>query len=148
MKCNRCGSTKHLYLKCMHKSDDAVLNPKSRDGTMMTCNSCESKYHLIAECPHKYDEAYMVEIERAEKDNQMPVSDIIMFTGSSDIFMSELQKESIQMGVLDSACTSTVAGEKWFIDYIESLENSERELIVKSPGFRTFRFGGGYNSKE
>ena len=143
MKCNRCGSTKHLYLKCMHKGDDAVLNPNGRDGRTMTCNSCESKYHLIADCPHRYDEINIVDIEKAEKDNQMPVSDIIMFTGSSDIFVSELQRESMQMGVLDSACTSTVAGEKWFNDYIESLSTNDREQIVKSPGFRTFRFGGG-----
>ena len=143
MKCNRCGSTRHLYLKCMHKNDDAILNPKGKDGTIMTCNSCESKYHFLAECPHRYDEAHLVEIEKAEKDNKMPFSDVIMFTGSSEVFISELQKESVQMGVLDSACTSTVAGEKWFNDYIESLEIGEREQIVQSPGFRTFRFGGG-----
>ena len=143
MKCNRCGSTKHLYLKCMHKGDDAVHNPNGRDGKTMTCNSCESKYHLIADCPHRYDEINMVDIEKAEKDNQMPVSDIIMFTGSSDIFVSELQRENMQMGVLDIVCTSTVAGEKWFNDYIESLSRNDREQIVKSPGFRTFRFGGG-----
>ena len=145
MRCNKCGSIKHLYSKCTHKNDDATMNPKGRNGIMMTCNSCESKYHLIAECPHKW-EANLVEIEKAERENEMPCAEeqnIIMFTGLSVPLITELQKESIQMGVLDSACSSTVAGEKWFNDYLDSLERKDREKIIKTPGSRTFRFGGG-----
>ncbi len=106
MKCNKCGSTKHLYSKCMHKGDETTLNPKGRDGIIMTCNSCDSKYHLIAECPHKWD-ANIVEIEKAEKENEIPsleIDNIIMFTGLSEPLMTKLnQKESAQMGVLDNS---------------------------------------------
>ena len=45
--------------------------------------------------------------------------------------------------VLDSACSSTVAGENWINCYLDTLTDDEQRLVKKRPSSTVFRFGGG-----
>ena len=57
--------------------------------------------------------------------------------------LSGLVKESLGMGLLDSACSRTVTGKAWFDAYCESLSVSDRALIQSSKVETKFRFGDG-----
>ena len=58
--------------------------------------------------------------------------------------------ESICYGVLDSACTKTVAGELWMQEYLASLTDEERSTLESSQkkSLSTYRFGDGVESKS
>ena len=47
--------------------------------------------------------------------------------------------------ILDSACSSTVCGKKWFDDYIDSLDQSDKRNIQQTGSRRMFVFGGETN---
>ena len=45
--------------------------------------------------------------------------------------------------MLDSACSSTVCGQTWFNNYLESLTRDQREKITWKDSKKVFKFGGG-----
>ena len=45
--------------------------------------------------------------------------------------------------MLDSACSSTVCGDKWINNYIQSLNNGDRLKTKQRDSQRVFKFGGG-----
>ena len=45
--------------------------------------------------------------------------------------------------VLDSACSSTVCGEMWLDNYLNSLSQQDRQRVTQTVGQKTFKFGGG-----
>ena len=163
MTCSKCFSIRHLYNSCPDKSTRTRPNPMSRDGKHMTCNSCFSIYHFVQSCPHRW-EAVQVntvssEIETAERNNHNPfhMSDdpnhyragsnphdhVVLFTGNGPQEIAMLGKEVAQMAVIDSACSSNVAGKRWMEQYIESLSDKERGTVEKQKSDRVFKFGGG-----
>ena len=52
-------------------------------------------------------------------------------------------KESLARGILDSACTKTLAGKIWTDEYVSMLTNWEREEVLKSAKVSSslYRFG-------
>ena len=108
-------------------------NPNGYDGKPMRCKICESTMHLVKDCPHKDESVYV-----AESDS----SDIILFTGNQKEEMSLLTKESLYSAVLDSGCSSTVAGKHWMSCYLESLSEDIMKLVKRKPGHKVFKFGG------
>ena len=54
-----------------------------------------------------------------------------------------LLTESANSAVLDSACTSTVAGETWMKCYMDSLDTITRDKVIEQPSDTLFKFGGG-----
>ena len=51
--------------------------------------------------------------------------------------------EASNKGVLDSACTATVAGDDWLKSYIDLLPKEQKNKVVCRPGNKWFKFGGG-----
>ena len=45
------------------------------------------------------------------------------------------------MGVIDSGCTKTVAGENWLNDYVQTLSDNEASRIQYCESNALFRFG-------
>ena len=67
---------------------------------------------------------------------------IILYTGYDKGKIKRLCVETTGCAVLDSACPSNVAGEKWLNDFTENwLNATDRKKIKKSTGKRFFRFG-------
>lgn len=75
-----------------------------------------------------------------EADSSEPV---VLFTGGTKNDMCLLTYESRNSAVLDSGCSSTVAGKKWINCYIDSLSEPDKMKITHSPGSKNFKFGGG-----
>lgn len=86
-------------------------NPNGCD-KKSSCKICESTMHFVRNCPNEDSSAYVTESES---------SDVILFTGNQNnkgiIFLT---KELLYSVVLDSGCSSTVAGKNWIYRYLES----------------------------
>ena len=109
-------------------------NPYGEDGKPLKCKICESIFHFARYCPDSY--------ENLEKTEQA-----CLFTGNkadSQVLLSE----SLNAAVLDSACSSTVTGEKWISCYLESLSVEKRNEVQRQKSNTVFRFGGGRRLKS
>ena len=104
-------------------------NPFGRDGKVLKCFKCGSSKHFAKYC--------------SLAQNSGGHQDIHIVLQNSAPEMAELVKESLGMGILDSACSRTVAGQAWFDAYCESLNVSDRTLIQSSEVETKFRFGDG-----
>ena len=99
----------------------------------MRCHVCESTKHL--QCPHgeKTEEAHCT-------------VNVTLITGKADFTMAE----TLGMGILDGACTKTVSGEVQMTEFINNLNEKEKQEAIKSkrPGSSLFRFDDGVESKS
>lgn len=122
------------------------INPLSGNGARLTCHSCGSYRHLVAECPHSYENSKdrnkvnMVKDESSEQ--------VALYTGYDAEARNQLGEEALNCAVLDTACTSTVCGKRWFDVYLDSLSAEERRKVVVRVGHKTFKFGGGERLKS
>jgi len=111
------------------------------DGTRLQCFNCQSIKHLASKCPHrKYEDVNAVTHEEAN----MSVN-ITLFAGKGDIAQCYLMAESVGYGVLDTACTKTVAGVEWLEEYLDTLSDQDRLMVEQSErkSQSAFRFGDG-----
>ena len=108
------------------------INPEGPDGQPLRCLSCDSIRHLVKRCPHSYE-------------NMAPkkVHEAALFTGNTPREAIVLLSEAANSAVLDSACTSTVAGETWMSCYLDSLDKTIRDKVIQQPSETLFKFGGG-----
>ena len=104
------------------------VNPVGKDGYIMKCYKCGSTKHFARYCKKSTN----------DKPNEIH---IVLMNSAPEL--SSLVLESLGMGLLDSACTRTVAGKAWFDAYCEALSESERALIETTKVNTTFRFGDG-----
>ena len=105
-------------------------NPFGRDGKVLKCFKCGSTKHFARYC--------------SQAQNDSPQSQeihIVLMNSAPE--MSTLVRESLGMGLLDSACTRTVAGQAWFSAYCDSLSESDLALVHSSKVNTKFRFGDG-----
>ena len=58
--------------------------------------------------------------------------------------MQDLEGETFSIALLDSGCTKTVSGEKWFKVFIDILSSKDAPSIITIPSDALIRFG---NSK-
>ena len=108
------------------------INPDGPDGQPLRCLSCDSVRHLMKQCPHSYENLTKPNVENG-----------VLFTGNKPQETLILLAESAYSAVLDSACTSTVAGEAWINCYMDSLDPSIRDKVVEQSSDTLFKFGGG-----
>ena len=108
------------------------VNPDGPDGQPLRCLSCDSIRHLVKQCPHSYENMAKQKVEKA-----------VLFTSNKPQETLLLLAESANSAVLDSACTSTVAGETWMNCYMDSLEPVIRDKVVEQSSDTMFKFGGG-----
>ena len=114
------------------------VNPNGSDGKPMLCISCGSYRHLMANCPDSWENMSVNIVEEKA----------VLFTGYHKSSIAQLGIEARNSCVLDSACSSTVTGQAWIDDYIESLDETDREQITKEEGKKMFKFGGGEKLKS
>ncbi|MCG7877703.1 MAG: transposase [Candidatus Thiodiazotropha endolucinida] len=67
----------------------------------------------------------------------------VLFTGYNTEEVRRLGIDASNCAVLDSACSSTVCGDRWINNYIESLDMNDKEKVKQSKGQKVFKFGGG-----
>lgn len=67
----------------------------------------------------------------------------VLFTRYNTEEVCRLGVDARNCAVLDSACSSTVCGDSWLNNYIESLDKNDRQKVKQTKGQRVFKFGGG-----
>ena len=112
-----------------------ATNPLGPDGKPLKCVICESIFHFAKKCPDSYE-------------NREKLEEACLFTGNKLNEIQVLLSESINAAVLDSACSSTVAGDKWMQCYVDSLSTQKRDRIIREQSDTIFRFGGGQKLKS
>ena len=67
----------------------------------------------------------------------------LLFTGYNKEEVRRLGVGARNCAVLDSACSSTVCGDGWINNYIQSVVKYDRQKVKQTQGQRVFKFGGG-----
>ena len=129
------GSARQFYRRNFNNTNKNQnrhkTNPTDSNGNPMTCNICQSIMHFSRDCPHSH--------ENIKK--QGIVQQPVLFTRESEE-LSVLLCESVNSAILDSGCSSTVAGCKWMSFYIDSLSDSDKKDVVTKSSDTIFKFGG------
>ena len=73
---------------------------------------------------------------------------MVLFTGYKSDNLSQLAMDAQNCAVLDSACSSTVCGQSWIDNYIDSLDSDERGKVLRTPSEKVFKFGAGEKQKS
>ena len=73
---------------------------------------------------------------------------VVLFTRYHKGDIAQLGIDARNCAVLDSACSSTVCGEIWLENYLNSLDHEDRRKIKRFIGQKTFKFGGGERLKS
>ena len=75
---------------------------------------------------------------------------VTLMTGKGEEKQGKVMSESIGMGILDSACTKTVAGAIWMQEFVATLTEVDRRAVEKSArnSRSLYRFGDGVESKS
>ena len=123
-----------------YQKSNNKLNPPNNKGQISPCIVCNSKMHWANNCPHNTQSANVLE----DKVDECEEVCIVLMTEDLDknkIFVAEASKSAL----IDTACTKTVAGEKWYqnlktnlpIDYVAQIEYflqklySNQEMVEK-----------------
>ena len=99
----------------------------------MWYHECDSTKHFLNDCPYRRVEGAKMAIH------------VTLIAGSASKEQDVMLKESLARGILDSACTKTVAGKVWTDEYVFMLTNWEGEEVLKSAKVSSslYRFGDG-----
>ena len=116
-------------------------NPKDQYGNPFRCHNCNSTQHFVRECPD-YNSSYY------SKDKQQETTEnVALFqhsqedkTCSTDT-MKKFTGENLGLAVLDTGCNTTVCGREWLDSYLESLNEKDRNKVLKERCAVSFRFG-------
>ena len=111
------------------------INPIGPDGRTLTCKSCGSYRHLLPACSDSW--------ENMKKVNAVEEEHAVLFTGYNTEEVRRLGVDARNCAVLDSACSSTVCGDNWINNYIQSLDKNDRQKVKQTKGQKVFKFGGG-----
>ena len=101
-------------------------NPLGRDGKITRCARCSSTYHWVANCPEKdttNDNANVTNTIHEECQEEPSVSYAHVTQALLSVCLGK--------AVVDTACTATVCGLKWLVDFLKRLP-SELEKQVKT----------------
>ena len=99
--------------------------------------------------PHSWENMSETNVtERMAKVNITEDEHAVLFTGYHKEDIAQLGIDARNCAVLDSACSSTVCGDIWLENYLNSLDHEDRRQIKRSMGQKTFKFGGGERLKS
>ena len=121
-------------------SHRSSFNPKDQDGNTMRCFKCQSKHHFARFCDGSGDTDENPSGKKGKKKERV---EITLLSSQRDQKMSNLVRESLGMGVLDTGCSKTVVGETWLSAFEETLSYKERQSMKSIPSETNFVFGDG-----
>ena len=67
----------------------------------------------------------------------------VLYTGNVKEENCLLVQETRKKGLIDTACSSTVSGERWIDDFVDSMSEESRANIEKYDSVKVFKFGAG-----
>ena len=122
------------------------MNPRDYRGNPTVCRKCRSLYHWWENCPHVTPQERSNSSKKVflNQNNLQEDLYIALFqkstpTTADDITM--LMGETTNMALIDSGCSKSCCGEKWYNAYLDTLTKSEAEAIKNKKSTAVFRFG-------
>ena len=106
-------------------------NPKDEEGNYKRCRICDSINHYAYDCPDKNSK--VEDANFADVEEGYITEDFVLFTGDENEQVL-LSVEAGHSAVIDTACTSTVCGEKWLRDFEAGLSIDERKSVKSFKG--------------
>ena len=99
-------------------SSQKQLNPFHNSVKVSTWAVCGSRYHWARNCPENthVEPSREPPLKKRSKDPEDESEQVFLTLAIS---CSSLAKECAGKGILDTACTSSVAGEQWLKSYLE-----------------------------
>ena len=136
-------------------------NPMDQDGNVMRCHECESTRHFVADCPDRKRDRDQWREQKKDGDkkkdgDQKSVQSanmtvhLTLVAGVSDVQGGNNLGDTLGKGIIDSACTRSVAGELWVKEFMDTMEEKDKKEMEKSEkkSKSLFRFGDGRESKS
>ena len=133
-------------LKDSYSNSPNVPNPKDDRGLYTTCRKCRSIYHWFQDCPHAQNQGNNSQNSNAYYGNDVTNEEVHISLLQSTVQTSTdevlcLVGETLDHAVIDSGCTKTVCGEKWFQAYLDSMSEHQKESLKFEESAAVFRFG-------
>lgn len=119
-------------------------NPLNRFGKRTRCAICQSIFHWAKDCPEKTKNVLLTEDDEQQQDSQGDEEEddvcVVNFIKNNEI-NSIFLTESVGCALIDTACTKTVCGQRWFADYINILNTNKIKYIGDITSHTSFKFG-------
>ena len=100
------GNTFRGGKKTQSSSSFNRSNSIATNGSVMRFHNCESIKHFASACPHR----------KVEESNLTVHATLL--TRETNSHQKEMVAETLRKGILDSACTNTVAGTSWLDQFV------------------------------
>ena len=140
---NRGGSSKVNNDKASYSPKsmtDKRSNPRDSEGNILRCHICDSKFHFARDCAHAYEKQYN---KKAENDEDRLSMFVAFAKQDKSSKIQLLVEESYGCALLDSGCSTSVCGEQWLNNYLDSLSEYEKSLVKEEVSNAAFTFGDG-----
>ena len=124
------------------KNSSSKLNPLNKFGKTARCVICQSVYHWKRDCPHKAEQAHLT--DQCNEEPEVEECHLALFTKSATPSAYEIfTVESFGAAILDTACSKTVCGQKWFENYMSNLSQDDKNKVSSTSSSKLFKFGDG-----
>ena len=119
------------------------VNP-TINGRVSQCLICGSKYHWVKECPQRQQQVKFTE-DQGEHLSETESVNITLFIKQQPVLSPQtvFVTETYNTAVIDTACTKTVCGSKWFYKLFDSLDEMSQRKITFHESKTPFKFGDG-----
>lgn len=130
------GRNKTDFTRPMNPKDGTTrhMNPKDGEGNTLKCRACGSFRHLLQDCPDSYENMEKHKDGGEGEAYYTAEEVVIMYTGYNKSEIERLGEETRNCAVLDTACTSTVCGNRWLTGFMDTLTEEERENVLVEAG--------------
>ncbi|XP_063726781.1 uncharacterized protein LOC134854457 [Symsagittifera roscoffensis] len=137
------GQASYSFLRGVQKKG---RNPVDKEGRVTTCTECGSRNHWFRNCPDR-DSGKSVASMPAIASSTVPSScdsgtdTQVYLTFASNC--GKLLRECYESAILDSGCTTTVAGDQWVKQYVSKLSKTQSDTVVYNKTGCRIVFGDG-----
>ena len=107
---------------------NAGRNQVVTKGKVTTCAICGSRSHYARKCPDNPENSIQ---EPGKKELKISENDEDVYLTFASL-PGELAKKRLGNAILDTGCTTSVAGKEWFLDYLSKLNALERKSMTKN----------------
>ena len=140
-------SGKGAYSRCNQRGQAQKsrkkVNPTGTDGKTLTCKYCGSFRHLVANCQHTKETMAKVHTTNTSPKDDQEDEHVVLFAGYDKREIAQLGIDARICAVLDIACSSTVCGETWLENYLNSMNPQDRRKMKQTVCQKMLKFGGG-----
>ena len=92
----------------------------------MRCKVCDSTYHFAKECPNRSAATLL----QSSYDSHMKDTVVLDQEYESILLLQETRNKAL----IDTGATSTVCGESWLAEYVDSLSDDKLRRIKEKRG--------------